>query len=153
MSVLFGSLGRGSALFRGACQGAAENIAQHQKQKQQTKLYHKSPNSAVICQRKIPTGSIIHNEFNSLKEKYIRIIKSDTFFVNKNELLPAKLSLRPRMHSCCGSRKNLQTSAFLRFFRPRPLAYLASSATGSARFTPHLPKILLLRSNFRSVVD
>ena len=37
---------------------------------------------------------------------------------------------------CCGARKNHRTYANPRFFRPLPLAHLASSATGSARLAP-----------------
>ena len=40
--------------------------------------------------------------------------------------------------SCCGARKNRRAYADPRFFRPRPLAHLASSATGGARLAPLL---------------
>ena len=61
-----------------------------------------------------------------------------------NIIAPIALLRDPLVHSaeqtvsCCGARKNLRAYASPRFFRPLPLAHLASSATGSARLAPPL---------------
>ena len=57
---------RGNEALAEQGDGAAQNIAQHQKQQQKAKLYHKRPNGVIICHCKIPTECFIHVIFSSL---------------------------------------------------------------------------------------
>ena len=49
---------------------------------------------------------------------------------------PNRTLPRAKQVSCCGARSNPRACAFPRFDRPLPLAFLASSAAGSARTLP-----------------
>ena len=53
---------------------------------------------------------------------------------------------------CCGARKNHRAYAFPRFFRPLPLAQLASSATGSARIAPPRQATLCSNDHIKGIV-